>query len=272
MIMTIRQISVHGTKPNHYRLTLTCDDGTSREMTVHQDVLVSHALRKGLVLTEHEFSTLERSAHLTRAYQTALRYLGLRMRSVKEMTDYLKKKGFASEELAGTIEKLKNDNLLNDENFARAYVRTKMRTTLNGPQILYQELQIKGIAPETAALALEEYSSEQQWANAYRLAQRKWQESRGHSHQGKLQKTTEALKRKGYDWELIHRVIQKMPNADQESEWEALIKQAEKLRRKWSGYKDSEARQKLRSALYRKGFCIEMINRYIDDIGRNEEK
>jgi len=63
-----------------------------------------------------------------------------------------------------------------------------------------------------------------------------------------------------------------MPNADQESEWEALIKQAEKLRRKWSGYKDSEARQKLRSALYRKGFCIEMINRYIDDIGRNEEK
>lgn len=63
-------------------------------------------------------------------------------------------------------------------------------------------------------------------------------------------------------------------NADKDidDEWQALIYQAEKLlrtyTRKYTGY---ELKQKLKQALYRKGFAFSEISRYIDEEMQGDE-
>ena len=62
------------------------------------------------------------------AYNAALRYLGFRSRSRKEIEDYLKRKGFEDNTIRVVMEKLERYGLADDKAFARDWVRNRMHT------------------------------------------------------------------------------------------------------------------------------------------------
>ncbi|MBF0112970.1 MAG: regulatory protein RecX [Desulfamplus sp.] len=95
-------------------------------------------------------------------YELSIRYLALRARSVKEMRLYLAKKGFDEEVIQQTLSKLKDENLLSDQQFASMFVEQRERFKPKSKFALAFELKQKGVDPATIDSSLsevDEYSS-----------------------------------------------------------------------------------------------------------------
>ena len=60
------------------------------------------------------------------ALQFAMKLIGLRKRSVFEVTERLKKKGFKENIIKEILKELKNYKYLNDEQFAESYINDRM--------------------------------------------------------------------------------------------------------------------------------------------------
>ena len=80
------------------------------------------------------------------ALQQACRFLGYRPRSEAEVKSYLLGRGFSTARAEATLAKLRSLNYLDDESFARDWVRSRSEGHGYGPKKIAQELQTRGIA------------------------------------------------------------------------------------------------------------------------------
>lgn len=83
-----------------------------------------------------------------RAKNYAYRLLSYRQRSIREIADRLKKKRFSPKVIKKTVGYLTELDYLNDENFARAWVQTKLQAQPLGWSLLRYQLRQKGVAEE----------------------------------------------------------------------------------------------------------------------------
>lgn len=91
---------------------------------------------------------------LEKIFKKVYRFLSLRLRSEKEVRDYLEKKlqkFYSKQELILKVEeivqRLKNENLINDERFINWWVEQRVLFRPKGVLVLKNELKQKGIAP-----------------------------------------------------------------------------------------------------------------------------
>ena len=75
----------------------------------------------------------------------ALQYISTRMKSESETVNYLKKKKFNIEIIDQVVNRLKELNYINDNEFAGKFVDYKMRTKTIGLNLIKSELILKGI-------------------------------------------------------------------------------------------------------------------------------
>lgn len=263
-MIKIEKIAVHKKKKNYFTLQYKRNDGDEGFFDVHEDVLVARALQKDMTLDERLFQEIIQMEKANAIYQTALRYLGIRMRTIKEMETYLIGKGYDHEQIKAAIERLKAENLLNDREFAGAFVRSRMRVTDKGPAYIFQELRQKGVEGAIAHAALEVFTDDDQYHHAKKFADKKVRTMRGESHAEKKRKLAGALAQKGFNREIITSVLESLADRDSDEEWEAIVRQGAKAEAKFSKWDEPERLQKIRQFLFRKGFSNAMIDRYID--------
>ncbi len=94
---------------------------------------------------------------MKKAFGLALGYLSRRPRSIMEMNDYLSKKDFDPLVVDRIVQRLRDENYLNDETFAKNYLENRKR---NKPKSLFAfryELENKGIHPAIIDEALVGY-------------------------------------------------------------------------------------------------------------------
>ena len=92
---------------------------------------------------------------LTNAKQKAYRYLALRPRSEKEVAKKLKEKGFSTEIIQETLEKLSDLKYINDNSFASQWARHLAVNKLWGNRKIIADLQEKGIGKDLIAAAMD---------------------------------------------------------------------------------------------------------------------
>ncbi|MCI9887295.1 regulatory protein RecX [Micrococcales bacterium 31B] len=97
---------------------------------------------------------------LKRAKQVALRYLGPKQRTRAEIRGTLERRGFAPELQQHVEEWLDQHALLDDIEYARAWVRARSVRKGMAPRALAQELQRKGVARGDIETAMEEYDAD----------------------------------------------------------------------------------------------------------------
>ena len=85
---------------------------------------------------------------------TALRLLSYRDRSVREVEERLRLRGFSPEEIGPTLKRLMEGGYLDDERFAKNTAEMRGRTKNWGPGKIAMELSSKGISREIAAAVL----------------------------------------------------------------------------------------------------------------------
>ncbi|MDD5633792.1 MAG: regulatory protein RecX [Candidatus Omnitrophica bacterium] len=97
---------------------------------------------------------------LDKAKKYCLRLLAIRARSEREVMDRLEKAGYDAGMIAGLMQLLKKDGLLDDAKFAGGWIESRLRSNPKGKRVLARELELKGIPRDVIDCALEEKASE----------------------------------------------------------------------------------------------------------------
>jgi len=252
---------------NRYNIFITDNGQESFGFGVDEDILVKYHLHKNMPLSESLIATLKQQDTIQKSYQQAINYLSYRMRSRFEMEQYLQQKDVEQIHINEIIERLESAGLLDDLEFANAFVRERMNQSNKGPRYVKQELvKLKGIADNIASEALEQYTFASQFELAMKTAKRHIRRESKDSLQKKIQRLQAALLRNGFYSDVIQEVIQESKHLMQEQhdEWQAIKTHGEKLlQRHKKNYNGHELKQKVMEGLYRQGFSFDQINKFL---------
>ncbi|WP_085993167.1 recombination regulator RecX [Oceanobacillus senegalensis] len=269
----ITRITTQKKRKDRYNIYLSEGQTEVYGFSVDEAILVEFQLRKGLELDDSLIETLIEKDTIQKSYSLAINYLSYRMRTKKEMNDYLVKKEVEPDHIDIIIERLIKEKLLDDKLFAEMFVRTRMNTSYKGPLLIKKELMDKGVASLIASHAVEEYPYEVQYEKISKLIEKKLQKSNKDSFQKQIQKIQANILQKGFNQAIITDVLSEMKEEKNEDmEWEAVVYQGDKLLRKHARkHEGYMLKNKLKEGLYRKGFTMELINRYLDEFVEGTE-
>lgn len=264
----ITRITTQQKKKNRYNIFL--DDQYA--FSVDEAVLVEFRLRKGLELSDETIEKLTQKDKFYQFYTQSIHYLSYRMRTKKEMVDYLTKKEADPETIEEIIHRLENEKLLNDQEFAEMFIRTRINTSTKGPKLIEQELMKKGVSPKIIFDCLVIYDNELQFDKIYKFMEKKLKQSSKHSFRKRMEQIKMNLLQKGFSRGLIEEVAQEFADVqDDAEEWEAVCYQGEKMLRKFEKkYSGFDLKNKMKEGLYRKGFNMDLINRFLEEYVEKE--
>lgn len=118
------------------------------EITLYEDVIIKNNLLLTKQIDKELLDVLEKENNDRKAYILAVNYISIKMRSIKEINDYLIKKGFCSEIINEQIKKLINDGYLNDEKFTISFINDSINLTNKGPLKIKNELIKYGVSKD----------------------------------------------------------------------------------------------------------------------------
>lgn len=139
-------------------------------------------------------------------YDIALRYLGSRARTCREMELHLKRKGFEEEEITETIAELKAHRYLSDQDYCMeyfSYAEGKGR----GFQRIQGELEAKGVQSQTIRNAWENYEPEYSELERAKIQAEKIVEGKFPADEKLLAKLGRRLNTLGYSTDVIYRIV-----------------------------------------------------------------
>lgn len=141
-------------------------------------------------------------------YLKALKYLQYRPRSEKEIRDYLRKKKVNEQHVVLIIEKLKQQKFLNDEEFAKMWIRSRTEFKPKGWRLIKLELQQKGISEEIMKNLGEETRDELRLAKE--ILEKKRKKFEPMNRQERFNKAGSLLARRGFDLDKIRKAIEEV--------------------------------------------------------------
>ena len=103
------------------------------DLVLYEDVILKYDL---LIKSDIDLELIDKIIEENRyydAYYSALNYIDIKMRTKKEIIKYLRNKGYTEEVINETINKLDKLNLLNNNDYIRAYVNDKVNLSNDGP-------------------------------------------------------------------------------------------------------------------------------------------
>ncbi|MCI8347161.1 MAG: hypothetical protein HFJ12_04360 [Bacilli bacterium] len=188
-------------------------------------------------------------------YYSALKYLKVKPRSKKEVTDYLLAKEYRKNDIENALKKLEQQGYLNDLLYAKSILNHKLITTSNGPLKIKNDLLKKGIDVNIVQQILEEYNEDTQLEKIRKIVNRMIKSNRNKSIQMLQRKIITDLISQGFSKKEINTVMDESTFLeDKEIENREYEKLYKKLSRKYSG---EELKIKIRQKMLQKGFRTE---------------
>lgn len=194
-------VEIRGTRQGRQRV-LVIDDG--RELVFSAEACDELGVRSGDVLTDELVKALELADQRAQAHAAALRLLSHRARSEKEMRARLSMRGIPAGIVDEEIERLRRAGLLDDEQFARAWVEDRKRLSPRGRRLLRYELLGRGIDPASVDLVTRDVDDLE---TALELARSRARGSAIESYDTFLKKVGGFLRRRGFDFDVITQAL-----------------------------------------------------------------
>lgn len=121
---------------NKYKIFLDND----ANITLYEDVIINNNLLIKKEVSSEELLNIEKENNNISTYEIALNYIEIKMRSTKEIKDYLKKKNIDSKLIDIAVNKLIKNGYLNDYLYAKAFVNDEFNLTNKGPLKIKKDL------------------------------------------------------------------------------------------------------------------------------------
>ena len=192
------------------RYYLDFDSGESLTVTINQ--IADYSIFTGRVLSDDEFEALKGDAEKVSARARALRMLGHRPMSRKEVTDRLQDKGTEEETANETVDWLESIGALNDEEYARQIVRHYSAKGYGAGRIK-DELYKRGVPRDMWDEAMSERPDSDE--TVYKLLKAKLKSE--NPDRAEMTKAANALYRRGFSWDEIKRAVNKFET--EENSW-----------------------------------------------------
>lgn len=121
-----------------------------KELILYESVIIDTNLLYKKEITSEEYNNLVSLNNYQDIYNKVIKYIGIRLRSKKEITDYLKKMDLSTEVVDDILNKLITNKYIDDERFSQAYIKDKYNFSNNGPYKIINELVKLGIDKDMA--------------------------------------------------------------------------------------------------------------------------
>lgn len=163
-------------------------------------------LRVGQVLSDEDIARLQQRDTAERAADWALDLLSYRPRSEAEIRGRLAER-YDAETAGEVLERLRRSGLVDDLEFARYWVQSRLQHNPRGAMALRQELYQKGVDESAIEEALAEYDEEDAAMRTAETARRKFQSLPPDLFRRRL---TEYLLRRGFPYSIVQTVVQQV--------------------------------------------------------------
>jgi regulatory protein len=164
-------------------------------------------LRKGQTLSDAEIAAFKAGDTIASAYERAVRFLGYRPRSTAEIRKHLADKETTTDVIETVIARLEEQGYLNDQDFARLWVKERAMSHPLGARALRFELKQKGIASDVIDLVLADLDTSE---DAYRAAQSTARRFSALDDRTFRNKVGAFLTRRGFDYDVTRSVIERL--------------------------------------------------------------
>lgn len=177
---------------------------------VSSDILIKYRLVEGQEINHIE--EIIKAEENKKAENYALKLLSYCSKSEQEIILKMREKGYEPESIKATIDFLKKHQYINDEAYASSLVENRTKSKKLGKARIKQELYRKGISKDIIQNTItEQISPEDEYENALGLAEKKLCTTyKNDDDRSKYQKLGAFLQRKGFDYEVISKVLTKL--------------------------------------------------------------
>lgn len=231
------------------------------KLTVHDESLVRHRLLSDRQLTEDELKEIFEAVQYDQAYVSALKYISYKLRSLNEIRKYLEEE-YESYVVKYVIERLMDENYVNDEIYSEALKNTMLNTSDKGPKLLEMELKKHKVDEDIILRKSAEFNDLIDSERMNKIKDKEFKKYKGSKRQFSL-KLQEKLMNKGYYKEHFD-MIDYDDDFDETPYFERDFEKA--YRRYNNKYTGFELKQRLTGALLRKGYGYDLIHKKIGEI------
>lgn len=170
--------------------------------SLSESALLQSKLASGQELTREQIGEYKQLSADDKVYGQALRYAAMRVRSMWEMEQYLKRKNAAPPLAQNILNKLSDIGILSNETFAHAWVANRRLLKATSRRRLTQELRAKRVPDEIIERTLSEDETDE-LAVLKELVDRKRKQAK---YQDNL-KLMQYLSRQGFSYDDIKSVV-----------------------------------------------------------------
>ena len=167
------------------------------------ETVVKNRLKVGQEITQEGLESMQLESEKQTALNKALSFLSATRKTEKEIRAHLTKKGYLPAVVGYVIEKLREYDFINDNEYAEAY--TESAAKRKGGRLIRMELRGKGLSDEAIENAVSGLDGEQECKTAARILEKYM---RGKTaDKTTLQKAYRHLIGKGFDYETAKEVL-----------------------------------------------------------------
>ena len=126
------------TKKGNGNYQILFDNG--KKININEDVILKYNLLYKKEIDGNLLEEIITDNEKYNIYDKCVRYIGVRIRSINEIREYMERKNLDDETIEMVIDKLIKNKLLNDEIFTKAFIKDKLNFTTMGPYRIELEL------------------------------------------------------------------------------------------------------------------------------------
>ncbi len=239
------------------------------KIKIDDEVLITYddVLLKNNILTKKDISDdiyhqLKKDHLYYDAYNKTVNYILKRVRSKKEVEKYLTTFPVTAKEKKDILKHLEEIGLLNDRNYAKAFIADSINLGNSGPYKIRHQLLDEDIDETLIDELLSEIDRDTIYQKAYKLIAKKMKATKKQSAYMQRKKIVLDMINLGYDHDMIDQILDEFTFDETDTLRQEYDKAYTKLSRKYEGYALDD---KIRQKLYAKGFDINAINNIVNE-------
>lgn len=234
-------------KNGMYKLHL--EDGSS--VIAHEELILKKDLLLSKEIDDEDVKNIDKLNNNYNAYDIAVKYIGVKLRSCYEVHEYLEKKEIDKVIIHEVLDKLKSQKYLDDEIFAKAFVNDRIKFSNHGPYKIKKELEERRVSNSIIeeVLGIFDYSLERE--KLVKLVPKYVKTIRNKSLVMMKNKVSNYFSDLGYNKSIVLEILNDIDYDDSSAREKEYKKFYNKLSRKYSG---EELEYKVKQALYKNGF------------------
>ena len=181
---------------------------------IFKELVFTFNLKKGDEIDEEHLKSILSDEMYLKAKNKALNILSKADQAEKKIREKLST-DFEEDTINRVIEFLKKNNFINDNLLAQKIVNTNLNLNKCGKNRIKQNLYNKGLDISAINEAMSDIDSDAEFDNAMYLAKKRYERVKNEDKRKIYQKLSQHLAYKGFNYDIIKRVLNKLLNYDE---------------------------------------------------------